>query len=80
MESIRTNNNNPKLQLCRQHVPFEALYFLVVGLIVPPKENAVCTAAILDFLVMSSSLLKVLNHFRKVFGKVTTLSSLKVFF
>ena len=28
----------------------EALYFVVGGLIVPPKENAVCTVAILDFL------------------------------
>ena len=32
------------------HVPLEALYLVVGGLIVPPKENAVCTAAILDFL------------------------------
>ena len=36
------------------HVPLEALYLVVGGLIVPPKENAVCTAAILDFFVMSS--------------------------
>ena len=41
---------NPKLQLCRHHVPLEALYLVVGGLIVPPKGNAVCTAAILDFL------------------------------
>ena len=40
---------NPKLQLCRLHVLLEALFFVVGGLIVPPKENAVCTAAILDF-------------------------------
>ena len=32
------------------HVPLKALYLVVGGLIVPPKENAVCTAAILDFL------------------------------
>ena len=38
------------MQLCRQHVPLEALYLVVGGLIVPPKGNAVCTAAILDFL------------------------------
>ena len=31
------------------HVPLEALYLVGGGLIVPPKENAVCTAAILDF-------------------------------
>ena len=37
------------------HVPLEALYLLVGGLIVPPKENAVCTVAILDFFVMSST-------------------------
>ena len=36
---------NPKLQ----HVPLEALYFRVGGLIVPPKENPVCKAAMLDF-------------------------------
>ena len=33
----------------------EALFLVVGGLIVPPKENAVCTAAILDFFVMSST-------------------------
>ena len=42
--------SNPKLQLCRQHVPLEALYLVVGGLIVPPKGNAACTAAILDSL------------------------------
>ena len=41
---------NPKLQLCRQHVPLEAPYLVVGGLIVPPKGNAACTAAILNFL------------------------------
>ena len=29
------------------YVPLEALYLVVGGLIVPPKENAVCKAAIL---------------------------------
>ena len=34
----------------------DAYGFLVVGgFIVPPKENAVCTAATLDFFVMSST-------------------------
>ena len=32
------------------HVPLKALYLVVGGLIVPTKENAVFTAAILDFL------------------------------
>ena len=54
-KKYNNNNKNPKLQLCRLHVPLEALYFVVGGLIVPPKENAVCTAAILDFFVMSST-------------------------
>ena len=39
------------------------------NLIVPPKENAVCTTAILDFFVISPSLrIMLLNHFRKCFG------------
>ena len=46
---------NPKLQLCRKHVPLEALSLVVCGLIVPPKENAVCTASMLEFFVMSST-------------------------
>ena len=49
-------NKNPKLQLCRQHVPLEALYLVVGGLIVPPKGNAVCTAVNFGFFVMPSSL------------------------
>ena len=32
------------------HFPLEGLYLVVGGLIVPPKGNAACTAAILDFL------------------------------
>ena len=58
MERIRTinNNENSKLQLCRQHVPLEALYLVVGGLIVPPKEMLSPKHAILDFFVMSSSL------------------------
>ena len=38
-----------KIAAVPTHVPLEALYLVVGGLIVPPKENAVCTAAILDF-------------------------------
>ena len=38
-----------KIAAVPKHVPLEALYLVVGGLIVPPKENAVCTAAILDF-------------------------------
>ena len=36
--------------MCRQHVPLEALYLVVGGVKVPPKENLVSTVAILDFL------------------------------
>ena len=38
-----------KIAAVPTHVPLEALYLVVGGLIVPPKENTVCTAAILDF-------------------------------
>ena len=41
---------NPKIAAVATHVPLEALYLVVGGLIVLPKDNAVCTAAILDFL------------------------------
>ena len=46
----------------------------VDGLIVPPKENGNGRALILDF----GHVIKVLNHFRKVFRKVTTLNVLEV--
>ena len=39
----------------RQHVPLEAPFLVVGGLIVPPKENAHCTAAIFDIFIMSST-------------------------
>ena len=42
---------NPKLQLCGQHFLLEALSIHQPPNIVPPKEHAVGTAAILDFLV-----------------------------
>ena len=61
------------------NLALKALYLVVGGLIVPPKENTVCTAAILDFL-SSHHPVKVLNHFRKVLRKVTTLIALEVFF
>ena len=32
-----------KIAAVPTHVPLEALYLVVGGLIVPPKENAVCT-------------------------------------
>ena len=47
------------------------------GLILPTKEIPVCTAAILDFCHVIITI-KVLNHFRKVFRKVTTLNVLKI--
>ena len=70
---------NLKLHLCRQHVPLEALYLVVGGLIVRTKENAVYTAAILDFLSCHRHC-KVLKHFRKVFRRVKILSMLEVSF
>ena len=39
---------NPKIAAVPTQVPLEALYLVVGGFIVPPKENAVCTAAILS--------------------------------
>ena len=39
-----------KIAAVPAHVPLEALYLVVGGLIVPSKGNAVCTAAILDVL------------------------------
>ena len=64
-------------QLCRQHLPLEALYLVVGGLIVPPQENAAGTAAILDFCHVIITI-KVLNHLTKEFRKVTTLNVLEV--
>ena len=40
---------NLKLQLCRQHFLVEALLVIEPPNIVPPSENAVGTAVILDF-------------------------------
>ena len=37
------------------HVPLEALYLLVIGLIVPPKENVVAQLQFCTFFVMSST-------------------------
>ena len=47
---IGNRTSKSKIAAVPTHVPLEALYLVVGGLIVPPKENAVCTAAILDFL------------------------------
>ena len=71
---------NPKLQLCRLHVPLEALYFVVGGLIVPPKENDVCTAAILDFSVMSSPPEVVKTHLSSGHEPQGTIDTLEVCF
>ena len=68
-----------KIAAVPTHVPLKALYLVVGGLIVPPKENAICTAAILDFCHVIITI-KVLNHFRKVCRKVTTLYALEDFF
>ena len=68
-----------KIAAVPTHVPLEALYFVVGGFIVPPKENAGCTAAILDFLSCHHHF-KGVNHFRKVLRKETTLNSLEFFF
>ena len=46
---LASYNKNYKIAAVPTHVPLEALYLVIGGLIVPPKEN-VCTAAILDFL------------------------------
>ena len=50
MFEFQNNIENPKLQLCRQHVPLEVLYLVFGRLIVRPKENTVGTPAIWDFL------------------------------
>ena len=44
------NKKKSKIAACDDAFPLEALYLVVGGLIVPPKGNAACTAAILDFL------------------------------
>ena len=63
----------------RQHVPLEALYLVVGGLIVPPKRNAVCTAAILDFMSCPHHY-KGVKPFQKGVSEGTTLSALEFFF
>ena len=62
------------------HVPLEALYFVVGGLIVPPKENAVCTAAILDFFVMSSTPEVVKTHLSSGHEPQGTIDTLELCF
>ena len=47
----RKMKKNPKLQLCRQHVPLEALFLAVGGLILHSKEIAVFTV---QFWIFSS--------------------------
>ena len=78
MERLRKNNNNKKSKIAAvpTQVPLKALYLVGGGLIVPPNENAVCTAAILDFLSRHLHN-KVVNHFRKVLRNVTTLIAWK---
>ena len=47
---------NIELQLCRQHFIVEALLVIEPPNIVPPNENAVCTATILDFFSVNGDL------------------------
>ena len=59
---------------------FEAQFLLVGGLIVPPKENAVGTAAILDFFVMSSALEVGKTHLSSGHEPQGTIDTLEVCF
>ena len=67
MSQRKRKQKKSKIAAVPTHVPLEALYLVVGGLIVPPKENAVCTAAILD-------LLSCHHHFKgvKLFQKGVT--------
>ena len=78
--SCQIIKKNPKLQLCRQHVPLEALFLVVGGFIVPPIENAVCTAAILDSFVMSSTPEMVKTHLSSGHEPQGTIDKLEVCF
>ena len=73
-------NKKSKIAAVPTHVPLEALYLVVVGLIVPPKENAVCTAAILDFFVMSSTPEVVSTHLSRGHQPQGTIDTLEVCF
>ena len=62
------------------HVPLEALYLVVFRLIVLPKENAVCTAAIFNFFVMSSMPEVVKTHLSSGHQPQGTIDKLEVCF
>ena len=53
---------------------------MVGGLIVPPKENAVCTTAILDFFAMSSTTEVVETHLFSGHEPQGTIDKLEVCF
>ena len=53
LNKFRQGEKNLKLQLCRQHFLVESLLVIKPPNIVPPSENAVGTAVILDFLFFS---------------------------
>ena len=53
---------------------------MVGGLIVPPKENAVCTAPFLDFFVMSSTPEVVKTHLSSGHEPQGTIDTLEVCF
>ena len=76
---FNTTLTTKNIAVLPHHFPLEAQYLVDGKLMVPPKENDVGTGAIFDFCHVII-FTKVLNHFRKVFRKVTTLSALKTFF
>ena len=59
LRNSANGEKNLKLQLCRQHFLVEALSVIEPPNIVPPSENAVGTAVILDFMSDFK------NYFRK---------------
>ena len=64
----RLRRKKSKIAAVPTHVPLKALYLVGGGLIVPPNENAVCTAAILDFCQVIITI-KVLNHSERCYGR-----------
>ena len=60
---------NPKLQLCKQHFPLEALSINNQQNIVPTKEDAVGTPAILDLFVSSESIEELVRVTDLKFGR-----------
>ena len=62
------------------HIPLEALYLVVGGLIVPPKRKCCLHAAILDFFVMSSTPEVVKTHLSSGHESQGTIDTLEVCF